>query len=246
MLLKGKFLLNFNVLMDGMPFMTCIKHKGYVTSFLTYLLKNNAEKISYNKNEAIDALRSKPAFMERLMRDGVDAVFNFLYIGYFIKEEEIADSDCPNDIKKDLLELLLKIISGKTSFYISFDTLRSFCNTGNIIVPLIGTVNMPHDMRISYLKRLDPYINKESSQKIKAVGNVFPKAFVLCAKGLSLVYLTDGDNRFEKNHCLETTTMGKNLANEIENTGPKTIDFSEDLWNSFISEAETLININKS
>ncbi|WP_019849960.1 hypothetical protein [Desulfitobacterium sp. PCE1] len=89
LLLKGQFLLLFSIQMDGTPLMVLITHKGYLTVFFNSLMKKNVKKISYNRNEVISALEADPSLIDKLTDRHIDAVYNFISIGYLIEQKEL-------------------------------------------------------------------------------------------------------------------------------------------------------------
>ncbi len=237
LLLRGRFLLLFSIQMDGTPLMTFVTHKGYIATFFNSLMKRDARKISYNRSEAIAALEAEPSLADRLIDRKIDAVYNFISIGYLIKKEELEAVESPGTIRTAVLKLFNSILTKETTFFVTVDAMLGFCATGKAIVPLIGAIDIEPGKRIPYLKRLDPFIDEKSGDKIRVVNSELPKAAVLCSRGLSLVYLIDSEYRSEKIHCFETDAINDMLGSEVAESAMKTLDFTPDLWDSYLEEA---------
>jgi len=63
-----------------------------------------------------------------------------------------------------------------------------------------------------------------------------PKVAVLCSQGLSLVYWIDHEHESEKIHCFETDMINNILGREMAESTLTILDFSSDLWKSYIDE----------
>lgn len=236
LLLKGQLLLLFSIQLDGTPLMTLITHKGYLTVFFNSLMKKDAKNISYSRNEATAALEEDPSLIDKLINRHIDAVYNFISIGYLIEKEDLDNIECKETTKKSLLKLFNNILSKETTFFVTIDAMMSIYATGKAIVPLIGAVDIAPDKRIPYLKRFDSYINEKSYDKIRIVNSELPKVAVLCTRGLSLVYLIDHEYDSEKIHCFETDMINNILSREVAESTMTILDFSSDLWKSYIDE----------
>jgi hypothetical protein len=234
LLLRGQFLMLFSIQLDGTPLMTFITQKSYLTTFYNALTRKNIRKISYDGKEAKAALANDPSLLFRLTNGPVKAVYNFISIGYLIHEEEMKNVDSDEVIKKAILELFHSILTDETDFYVNIDAMIGFQSSGHAIIPLLGIVNIPLEERIPYLKRFDSYIRKENLDRIRIVNRELPKVAVLCAKGMSLIYLTDDNS--EKIHYFRTDMINNNLKREIAENNMKLMDFSVDLWNIFLDE----------
>jgi len=68
------------------------------------------------------------------------------------------------------------------------------------------------------------------------VNSELPKVAVLCTRGLSLVYLIDHEYDSEKIHCFETDMINNILSREVAGSTMTILDFSSDLWKSYIDE----------
>ena len=234
LLLRGQFLMLFSIQLDGTPLMTFITQKSYLTSFYNSLMRKKIRKISYDGNEVRAALTHDPSLLPRLTNGSVDAVYNFISIGYLIHEEELKDIDIDDGIKKSILNLFQSILTEDTDFYVNIDAMIGFQSSGHAIIPLLGTVDIPSEERIPYLKRFDSYIHKDKVNRIRVVNSEFPKVAVLCSKGMSIVYLTDDDS--EKIHYFQTDIINNHLKSMIAEDNMKLMHFSVDLWNIFLSE----------
>lgn len=234
LLLRGQFLMLFSIQLDGTPMMAFITQKSYLTTFYNSLTKKRAGRISYNGTEAKALLAQEPSLLIRLTKGHVDAVYNFISIGYLIKEEEMKLIDSDKVVKKAILELFHCILTQETEFYVNIDAMIGFQSSGHAIIPLLGTVEIPLEERISYLKRFDSYIHKDNVDQVRIVNSEFPKVTVLCAEGMSIIYLTE--DGFEKIHYFRTDIINKNLKNAVAENTLKLMDFSIDLWNDYLEE----------
>ncbi|WP_187117404.1 hypothetical protein [Clostridium amazonitimonense] len=237
LLVKGQFLLLFSIQLDGTPLMVLITHKGYLTVFFNSLMKRkDAKKISYNRSEAIAALEADPSLIDNLTNRHIDAVYNFIFIGYLIGKKDLENIESKETIKKSILKLFNDVLTKETTFFVTIDAMMSIYATDKAIVPLIGAIDIAPDKRIPYLKRFDSYINDKSHDKIRIVNSEPPKVAVLCSRGLSLVYLIDHEYESEKIHCFETDMINNILGNEVAESTMSILDFSSDLWKTYIDE----------
>lgn len=237
LLLKGRFLLLFSIQMDGTPLMTFITHKSYITSFFNSLMKKEAKKISYSREDAIAALEDNPLLIDKLINERrIDSVYNFISLGYLIEKEDLENVECKEIVKEALLKLFGSILKKDTVFFVTIDAMMGFYATGKAIVPLIGAVDFPPDKRVSYLKRFDSYINEKSPHKVRIVNSEMPKVAVLCSPRLSVVYLINNEYTFEKIHFFETDTINNILSSEVGENTMKMVEFSSDLWAAYIDK----------
>lgn len=234
LLLRGQFLMLFSIQLDGTPLMTFITQKSYLSTFYNSLIRKKIRKISYDGKEARAALIHDPSLLTRLTNGSVDAVYNFISIGYLIHEEELKEIDIDDGIKKSILGLFHRILTEETDFYVNIDAMIGFQSSGHAIIPLLGTVDIPSEERIPYLKRFDSYIHKDKVNRIRVVNNEFPKIAVLCSKGMSIIYLTDENS--EKIHYFKTDLINNHLKSVISESNMKLMHFSVDLWNIFLAE----------
>ncbi|HCL02787.1 MAG TPA: hypothetical protein DHW61_10320 [Lachnoclostridium phytofermentans] len=234
LLLKGQFLLLFSTQLDGSPLMTLIIHKSYLTVFFNSLMKKDAIKISYNRSEATAALEANPSLIDKLTNRNINAVYNFISIGYLIKKKDLESVESKESIKNSILKLFNDILIKETTFFVTIDAMMAIYATGKAIVPLIGTVDIAPDELISYLKRFETYINEKSKDKIRIVNSELPKVAVLCSSGLSLIYLIDHQYGSEKIHYFETDMINNILNSEVAESTKSILDFSPDLWSTYI------------
>lgn len=236
LLLKGQFLMIFSQQLDGMPLMTFVVHKGYLNVFLNSHMRKESKKISYTGREAAAALDADPSIFSRLADRHVEAVYNFIPIGYLVGEKDLGPAEGREMAKRTVLELFHRILDKETIFFVTVDAMMGFCSTGKAIVPLFGAVNFPPGERISYLQRFNSFINEKSADKVRIVNSEQPKAAVFCLQGLNLVYMIDHDYKAEKIHCLETDLINETLTRETSAGTMKILDFSPDLWESYLGE----------
>lgn len=242
LLLKGQFLLLFSIQMEGTPLMTLISHKSYLNVFFNSLMKRNAKKISYSKSEAVAAIEANPALVDQLIDRHIDVVYNFISIGYLIDKKDLEVIEGKEIIKSAILKLFQAIMVKETVFSVTVDAMMNFCATGKAIVPLLGAIDIKEDQRVPYLQRFDPYLDKEDPDKIKIINCDQPKVAIVCSRGLSIVYLIDSDYSSEKIHCFETDKINNILEKEMTGSNIKTLDFSPDLWDSYLDALSTNIH----
>ncbi|GLC81894.1 hypothetical protein [Lacrimispora brassicae] len=236
LLLKGQFLMIFSQQLDGMPLMTFVVHKGYLNVFLNSLMRKETKKISYTGREAAAALDADPSILSRLTGKHMEAVYNFISIGYLVGEKDLGLAEGREMAKRTVLELFHRILDKETTFFVTVDAMIGFCSTGKAIVPLFGAVNFPPSERIPYLQRFNSFINEKSADKVRIVNSEQPKAAVFCLQGLNLVYMIDHDYKAEKIHCFETDLLNEILTRETSASTMKILDFSPDLWESYLGE----------
>ncbi|PWJ48391.1 hypothetical protein [Faecalicatena contorta] len=242
LLLKGRLLLLFNIQIDGTPLMTFVTHKGYITAFFNSLMKKNVKKISYNRNEAIAALEANPSCMDQFFNNPIDAVYNFISIGYLIEKKELDEAEGSEVIKELVMKFFNHILTTETTFFVTIDAMTGFCATGNAIVPLLGAVNFSPDKRIPYLQRFNLYIGQETPDKIRILNGEPPKMAVLCSQEYSIIYLIDEECKSEKIHYFETDVIHNILSRQVTGDDTKEMDFSTDLWEVYIEELSRNIN----
>ena len=236
LLLKGQFLLLFNLQLDGMHMLTHVSHRGYLSMFYNALMQKPVNKMSYGKSEALEALRERPAFLSELAQRGIEAVYNFVSIGYMLKKEEIsAGFPALDEGAAGMVSLLHSALSPNTAFYVTLDAMVRFFSTGKAIVPFIGTLDLPQHERAPYLKRLDGFIGETSVANIKFLNTEeFSQTAVLCARGLSLVYTIDPSRGYEKAHLLRTDAVPDALRRELAENALVFMDFNADLWDTYL------------
>lgn len=236
LLLKGQFLMLFSIQLDGTPLMTFITYKSYLITFFNSLIRKNARKISFNGKEAAAGLEADPSLLTKLINKRIDAVYNFISIGYLIKEKELEHAEGSVNIQKSILKLFHSILAKETVFYVTIDAMIGFCATGKAIVPLIGAIDFPPKERIPYLKRFDSFIDDKSPVKFRIVNSELPKAAVLCSNGMSLIYMIDHEYKSEKIHYFETDMINDILSSELAESTMKLLHFSHDLWSSHLED----------
>lgn len=242
LLLKGRLLLLFSIQIDGTPLMTFVTHKGYVTTLFNSLMRKGARKISYNRNEAIAAIVEDPSLIERLINKPIDAVYNFISIGYLVNKGELDKIEGKENIKEAILKFFNHILMTKTTFFVTLDAMTSFFATGKAIVPLFGAVDFVADERVSYLQRFNLHINHETPDKIRILNGDPPKMAILCSQEISIIYLVDDEYKSEKIHYFSTNAIHNILSSQVAGDDMKTMDFSIDLWDVYMEELSRNIN----
>lgn len=241
LLLKGKFLLLFRLMLDGSPLMTMISHRSYLSLFFNSLMTMDAKKISFSGAEAREALENDPSFLKKLSSPRVDAVYNFISIGYLLEDRDLEASAGRKEIKKSILNFFSDILTKETAFFVTVDAMTSFFATGKVIVPLIGAVDFAPEERVAYLKRFSSLIDEKTRGKIKLINSDLPKVAVFCLHGLNFIYTIDSAYQSEKIHCFPSDWIQESLSAGIAKGTIKTLEFSPDLWDSYISEVQKKI-----
>ncbi len=236
LLLKGRFLLQLQIQLDGIILMTQIRHRSYLSVFFNVLMKQEAKKISYNRKEAIDVLKQDPLLLERLRSKGIDAVYNFISIGYLLTKEELQQSSQDEVVNDRLFELFQTILTEKIPFYVNVDAMFNIYITGKALVPLIGAVAIKQEERIPYLQRFDSYINEQTQDKIRILNAELPKMAIFACHGCSLIYLYDVQTDLEKLYYFETDLLNQFLSRKVATNTKAVMDFSPDLWMTYLSE----------
>ncbi len=236
LLLKGQFLLFFSLQLDGMPLMTFVTHKGYLSIFFNSLMRDDARKISFSGREAAAALEADPSILSKVMDRHMEAVYNFISIGYLVEEQDLGQTGGREVAKRAVLKLFRRILDKDTLFLVTVDAMLGFCSMGKAIVPLFGAVDFLPEERIPYLRRFNSYINDKSSDKVRIVNSEQPRAAVFCFKGLNLIYMIDHDNKEEKIHCFESDLFHHILSEKTSDNNIKLLDFSPDLWDIYLDE----------
>lgn len=235
LLLRGQYLLLFSIQMDGTPLMTLITHKSYLFVIFDALMKKDAKKISYNRNEATEFLVANPSFIADLIDRHIDMVYIFTYIGYLVQEEDLEGAVAPETVKQGILNLFNNILTRDTTFFVTLDAINECYSSGKVIVPLVSTVGIAQDDRDPYLQRFNKFLNENSQNKVWILYRGLPKMAVLCLKGLSLIYLNTPKYEAEKIHCFESDFIGNIFADETASGSTKILELSPELWDSYIN-----------
>lgn len=235
LLLKGSFLVVFNLLPDGSPLMTVIRHKAYLTAFYTGLLKKpGLQKISYGRDETIALLEADPSRIDRMLARGMDAVYNFISIGHLVTKEELDAVPGSEIAKAAMLKIFEYVLTQDTTFLVTVDAMKNCYATGRVIVPLLGKVSIPPEQRIAYLSRFDSYRSEENPEKIVVMNCEMPKSAIFHFSGISAVYTINSKYGDEKIHFFHTDMLHNALKSRIAGGEVQIFPFSEDLWHAFL------------
>ncbi len=232
-LLKGKLLLLFNSWVDGSLIMMPVTNKGYLVIFYNSLMKKGAEKISYSKDEAAAYLESHPQVVPDLLDKGVDIVYNFVSIGYLLERSELDAKAASTCLQDAVWKLLNGTLTTNKTFVVSFDAMERFLSSGNIIVPLLGTVNYPEDARAPYLQRYNFYLREEIYDRVKLAKSELSNLAVLCIDGLTLIYTIDRQLERERVHVLKTDRISSMMYEKVMKNKMETVDFTRELWDAY-------------
>lgn len=238
LLLKGKFLLLFSLMLDGTPLMTLISHRSYISLFFNALMTMDAKKISFSGVEAREALEKDPSFLKKLANARVDAVYNFISIGYLLKGKDMETAAGGQDVKKYILNFFNNVLTKETTFFVTVDAMVAFSATGKAIVPLIGVIDFAPGERVPYLERFNSFINENTRSKIRLINSDLPKVAVFCLQGLNFIYMIDPAYQSEKIHCFPSNQIHESLSAGIAKGTIKMLEFSPDLWDNYIGELQ--------
>ncbi|QOV18371.1 hypothetical protein INP51_10115 [Blautia liquoris] len=236
LLIRGKYLLYFTTLIDGIPLMTVIRQRNYQTIFYNSLMKRNYEPISYNAKELLDILEQKPDMRNSLNALNVDCVYNFISIGYLLTRKELDQLDASDDLKDCIYQYFQKILNSDTTFVVTINAMTNFFATGKALVPLLGYVEIPLEERTAYLRRLDSHPSSNTSGKIYILDQNMPNASIICSGDLTIIYLIDEDGNPEKIHIFQTEYMNPSIERILLHESARLLDFTPDLWDSYLKK----------
>lgn len=217
-------------------FMQMIKHKSYLTIFHNTLLTGYLNKLSYTKEESIKYLEQHPSFVEELTDSGINAVYNFLSMGYLIRDDDISCKENKVVLNKQMQKLFKRFLSDNSEFYVSTYAMTDFYTQGKTIVPLSGEIRIPMESRITFLKRFNKYITRNNHKKLKIITNDFPPVTVLFSGKYTIIYTFNSTNKLEKLHIFKTRKMYNIIYNQIQYKIKNMIDLNYELWNTYIND----------
>ena len=235
-LLKGKFLVYFTTQIDGTMFMQLINHKSYLTIFHNTLLNGNINKLSYTSEEAIKYLEQHPSFVDKLTDSGINAIYNFLCMGYLVRDDDINRKENRVTLNKQMQKLFKQFLSDNSDFYVSTYAMTEFYTQGKTIVPLSGEIRIPLESRITFLKRFNKYIPSNSHKKLKIITNDFPPVTILFTGSYTIIYTYNSTDKLEKLHVFTTRKMYDIIYNQIQYKIKNMIDLNYELWDTYIND----------
>ncbi len=236
LLWKGQFLLLFNTQIDGAPLLVPICHKSYLNVFYNVLMRKGSTKASYSTGEAIAFLESNPQIITALQSRKVDGVYNFMSIGYLLNKQELEATQSSPLVCDFISKLFTRVLSTQTTFVVSMAAMDRFSSLGRAIVPLIGAIPFPPELRVDYLRRFDAYLSESNYDKLKIVDSGFSNIAVLVSQGLCLIYTLDDTFQREKTHVFHSPRLGSLIDKELCASDRVIADFTKDLWNAYQEE----------
>lgn len=232
-LIKGRLLLNFSELIAGTPLLLSIFRSSYLSLFYLSLMKNDVKKVSYSRSEAAAFLKSHPRFIDRLVRDGIDCVYNFTPIGFFIKKDALIDAAGSSAIGSMIWELFNGILTGKASFVVSIAAMEHFGCIEQVIVPVVGAIPFHVDQRTLYRQRYEDFSkDKAFLSKIRIIDSNLTNLAILCANQLCMVYATDDHGKNERIHVFHRDLIVPMLEQETTQSRTSALDFLGELGNA--------------
>ncbi len=235
LLLKDRFLLVYSSPLNGTPVLSVIRNKQYLSVFHTTLMKSNPKRISYSKNEATEFLKSSPEIRTGIMNLKIDAVYNFVPIGYMVEEKDIKSDDQSAVNKEVILKIFNTILTTETLFIVSLNTMKQVYSSKTVAVPLVEPVHFSkRNQLIAYMRRFDVYLSQKSSEKVKVVLGDFPPAAIFCTKEFSIVYIPTNNFQQEKYHFFRTELIRDLLEKHLSNQSVYSV--SDGIWASYLRE----------
>lgn len=236
LLIKGKYLLYFNTLIDGIPFMTVIRQKNYQTIFYNSLMKKNYNRISYSPDELLSLIKEKTDLKKQIQNMNFEYIYNASFIGYFLTRRELDQLNATEEQKDFVYNYFQRILKSDLVFAVTIDALSNFYTTGKALVPLLGYVQFPLEERIAYLRRFDTMLLKENPNKIRILDQTLPNAAIACSGNFTFIYLSDLKDDPEKIHIFETEYLNQSLNNALLGNRMQVLDFSPELWNNYLEK----------
>ncbi len=235
LLLKGKYLLIFSRQPDGTPLMTYIRQKSHIVSCLTALLDIKRKQMTFSQSEIKQILTEHPSHLSKLLKRQPNSLFTSIPLGYLVDEDDLKNYKADEKIKTLMIDFFREVLTNDTEFIITIDAMMKFCITGTVVVPLIGQIYIPTDRRIDYLKRLNGFIRNKQFNKIIIINSTLPEMMVFGSESKSMIYLLD-HNLQDKVHTFPSREINDNLQRKFTENPKKIVNFSVELWNSYLDE----------
>ena len=237
LLVKGRLLLIMNEQLDGTPLLLPVVHKNYLSLFYYSLLNRKLKKISYSRAAAAEFLERCPSWGNKLLRQGVDMVYNFTSVGYLLKREELERLGGNSAVTDLVSKLFASILTGKTSFVVSMGAQEQFGARGLALAPGLGAVRFSEKERMDYMARFDNYLKNESAfRKVKLIQSKLTNLAILFSGKLCLVYTTDDEGGRDRIHVFRREVVHSLLEREIMSSQIRLMDLSDEIWSTYRRE----------
>lgn len=234
LLVKGKMLLILNDQLDGTPLLLPVLHKNYLSLFYHALFNYGLKRISYSRAEAAAFLEKCPNFLKKLIRRGIDAVYNFTSIGYLLTKDELTHIGSSPALGGMIWELFNSVLSQKTTFTVSVAAMERFGSTGQAVTPVLGAFQFAEHERMNYMARFDSYLKDESSyKKVKIIDSKLSNLAILVSGPLCIIYTTDDSCIRDRIHIFRRDAVLSLIEKEIMHSQIRPMDLSDELWSSY-------------
>lgn len=233
LLLKGKAVLQFNSWQEDSIIMIPVTNPGYLAMFYNVIIGKGAKKVSYSRDEAVSYLEKHPCYVKGLLDKGVDALYNFVSVGYLLERWELDGTAADDFLKDAVYQLLNGALVQNKAFVVSYGAMERFITTGNIIAPLLGTVNYPEGTRMPYLQRYTSYLRDDMYEGVKIVKIELANMAVLCAAEMTFVYTIDRRLEVERIHILPSGCVTEMLYKKTLGKKNETLDLTKELWEAY-------------
>ena len=239
LLVKGRLLLLLNEQIDGTPLLIPVVHQNYLSLFYHGLLNRNPKKISYSGAALAELLERCPSCGNKLLRQGVDAVYNFTSVGYLLSREELEHLGGSPAVTDLISKLFAGILAGNTTFVVSMAAQEQFGATGRARAPALGVVRFAEKERMEYMARFDDYLKgKNTFRKVKLIQSRLSNLAVLFSGQLCIVYTTDDGGTRERIHVFRQEAVRPLLEREIMSSQIRPMELSDEIWSIYHGEQE--------
>lgn len=232
LLVKDRFLIIFDHLIDKSWSMSVIKHKSQVQNIYEEIKSRQDQLLSFDRDQFLERRKSGQSFYDKLMQLEITDVFTFTPICYSVTDEDLAQIESSAEDRRKLLAFFKKILEGDCRIYFSDLSLRAIAGEGRLLIPLHGTIDIPPSERMPYLNHVMQYATKDAADdKFQLVYSSISRMWLVCTPELSIIYTIGHDLKNEKVHLFYGINLGDNFRKLIEQEGLEIAALNSDLWN---------------
>lgn len=239
LLIKGHILLLLNNQPDAVPLFFPIRQKNYLAIFYNMFVSQDTKKISYTADEAIRFLDAHPQAVTRLLEGEIESVYNFIPVGYMLKQTTLEGLLPNRDLAEITTRLFHNILADPTNFWVSIAVIKRFLSTGKLIIPLQGIVEIPPEDRVSHLRQINDYLNEHHFDKIKILYGEQSNFAVFLLQDVVILYTVDDSLARERIHVFDRDKTYPLLKRFMLSESGSFLELSPDLWHAF---QENLLN----